>query len=143
MSQSDFIKYKKTLTTLKNQSENLSPILSQNDYDSFIQYSLENTIQTNKISFHQLLPQNKQLVFNMEKTVSSCPTFLTCSNTNQRPNRVLNNVSDIPYILNPGKFVKNPPVKKCECVKNKVCICSKRICKCKTQVCNSCSTSFA
>ena len=85
MSQSDYIKHKKTATELKiNELPNL---LEYNNYNSYKGYSLENTIQNTKIRYNQLIPSGKTLIWNMEKTVSNCPTFVLCRNTTSRPNK--------------------------------------------------------
>jgi hypothetical protein len=105
MSQSDYIKFIKTAEILQNRK--LRPILSQNAYISYEQYALETTIINTKNSFSRLLPQNSTItpstnnvylntdptrvkIFDIEKKVSTCPTFIMCQNTNKRPNRVLN-----------------------------------------------------
>ena len=86
MSQSDYLKYKRISTELK--INKLSNVFSPSDYVGYKEYSLENTIYNTKIRYNQLKPSNKTIVFNMEKTKNSdCPTFITCKNTNTRPNR--------------------------------------------------------
>lgn len=85
MSQSDQIQYKKTSSILKNQT--FSPVFSSNQYTNFKTYALENTITNTKLSYHQLKPSNKQIVFDMEKQTTNCPTFVLCRNTNARSNR--------------------------------------------------------
>ena len=108
MSQSDYIKFIRTADILRNRK--LPSVLNENDYISYEQYALETTIINTKNSFSRLLPQNPQNInitpstnnvylntdptrvdiFDIEKKVSSCPTFIMCQNTNTRPNRVLN-----------------------------------------------------
>jgi hypothetical protein len=113
MSQSDYIKFIGTATLLSNQTENLPKILSQNDYVSYEQYALETSLINTKISFSRLLPQNKSItpsignvylntdptrvkIFDMEKKVSTCPNFILCKNTNNRPNRLVLNSPGLP-----------------------------------------------
>ena len=86
MSQSDYIKFKNTSFQLKLQK--LAPVLSSNQYRSFANYYLENTIVNNKLTYNQLAQPNKQMIFGMEKTTTSCPIFTLCGNTNTRLNRV-------------------------------------------------------
>jgi hypothetical protein len=87
MSQSDYINFKNTSFQLKLQK--LAPVLSSNQYRKFSNYYLENTITNNKLTYNQLVQPNKQMVFGMEKTTTSCPIFTLCSNTNTRLNRGL------------------------------------------------------
>jgi hypothetical protein len=88
MSQSDYINFKNTSFQLKTQK--LAPVLSSTQYRSFINYNLENSIVNNKLTYNQLVQpnKNKQIVFGMEKIVTNCPNFISCKNTNNRPNRV-------------------------------------------------------
>ena len=87
MSQSDYIKYKKTSVQLK--INEFPPIHDSNTYDELKNYALENTIQNSKITYNQLIPSNKIIVFSMEKsTVNTClSNFPLCQNTNSRANR--------------------------------------------------------
>ena len=85
MSQSDYIKYKKTSQELK--INKLPAVLEPDDYISYKEYALENSIKNTKLNYNQLQPPNKTIVLGMEKTVTNCPTFITCKNTNTRPNR--------------------------------------------------------
>lgn len=85
MSQSDYIKYKKISTELKNNK--LPTILDPHNYSSYKEYALENTIQNTKFTYNQLQPANKTVIFDIEKKVTNCPTFLICSGTNARLNR--------------------------------------------------------
>jgi hypothetical protein len=86
MSQSDYIKYKKTSTELKRNK--LPDLLEYANYNSYKGYSLENTTQNAKITYNQLIPPNKTIIWNMEKTVTAnCPKFAICNNTTSRPNK--------------------------------------------------------
>ena len=127
MSQSDYIRYKKTGIQLK--INKLDPILNNQDYLAYTDYNLENTITNTKINYNHLTLPNTQNVFNMErKNIADCPTFILCQNTNTRPNRIPlfgTQITPIPI----RKFVKDPsnPHKKykinCLC-KNKSCVCT-------------------
>jgi hypothetical protein len=146
MSQSDYIQFIKTADLLKNNKQ--SPVLTEQDYTTFEKYALETTVQNTKNSFSRLIPQNTTVfktifpntdpvrlnIVDMEKKVSSCPTFKLCINTNTRPNRVLNSFRlPIPtYRLN-----KNYAPKQCQYKYGKNIIrtiwCGKKICKCRTR----------
>lgn len=85
MSQSDYIKHKRTSNELRiNELPNL---LEYNHYNSYKGYSLENTIINTKIRYNQLIPSGRIDIWNMEKTVSNCSTFIICRNTHTRSNK--------------------------------------------------------
>jgi hypothetical protein len=92
MSQSDYIKFKKTATKLSvdNRSVlNKEPaVFSARDYTDFKQFNIENTIIDTSPTYNYIVPSGHQMIFKIDKVVSSCPTFLTCTKTNTRPNRV-------------------------------------------------------
>jgi len=98
MSQSDYIKYKKVTTVLiVDMSNNLPPVLNSQDYSNYKEYVLENTVANNKIVYRRVVPSTVQIVSDMEKnkaqvqnigtSLSNCPSFLLCNNTNKRINR--------------------------------------------------------
>jgi len=92
MSQSDYIKYKKTSTKLRIDNSSVHnkepPVFDSSDYIDFKQYHLENTINNTSPTFNYVVQDGRHLVFGMDKVVSTCPTFIDCSNTNLRANRV-------------------------------------------------------
>jgi hypothetical protein len=92
MSQSDYIKYKKTSTKLRIDNSSVHnkepPVFDSSDYTDFKQYHLENTINNTSPTFNYIVPSGRHSVFGMDKVVSTCPTFIDCSNTNIRANRV-------------------------------------------------------
>lgn len=132
MSQSDYIRYKKTGTQLK--INKLDPVLNNQDYLAYTDYNLENTITNTKINYNHLTLPNTQNVFNMERpNIANCPNFILCQNTNTRPNRVKlvgTQITPTPII----KFVKSSsnPRKNyrinCKC-KNVSCVCT-TVCPC-------------
>ena len=136
MSQSDYIKYKKTINELKTRK--LPAVLDSQDYTLFKTYSLETNIPNTKIESNQLVPAGRQVIFDMEMKTSTCPKFIMCTKTNTRPNRVLNNglnSTGLPAcILKPSKI---EIIKSCTCkngyVTNKY-NCSQNICKCSTKI---------
>ena len=110
MSQSDYIKFKKTRNKLYDLKK-FPSVLESRDYTDFIQYGTETTIIGNtflKPQLNQLIPIGKTTIFDMQVNVN-CPfmsvvdpsnSFITCQNTNKRINRTLNgfNVSkSIPF----------------------------------------------
>ena len=107
MSQSDYLKYKKTKRVLKEQTD-LDPVLPPGEYTAYKTYNLETTITTTKSVFNQLTPTGKQVVFDMEQNISNCPTFTLCNNTNARANRRLLDASQsacFPVMKAPGRSV--------------------------------------
>jgi hypothetical protein len=118
MSQSDYIKLKKTSMILKNNE--LPPVLTPEDYTDFVQYNLETTVTNTKKSYSRLLLPGNRDIFDMEKNVSGCVGFILCTNTNERPNRVLNTAVAYPYSPTPTKkYIKNVPYPPCPCSVNK------------------------
>ncbi len=87
MSQSDYLKFKKTSRLLKDQAD-FDPVLLPSDYIAGKDFNLETTVQNTKQINNQLTPSGKQIVFGMERTTGgNCPTFLLCRGTNARVNR--------------------------------------------------------
>jgi hypothetical protein len=118
MSQSDYIKLKKTSMILKNNE--LPPVLTPENYTDFVQYNLETTVTNTKKSYSRLLLPGNRNILDIEKNVSGCTGFTLCTNTNQRPNRVLNTAVAYPYSPNPTKkYIKNVPYPPCPCSVNK------------------------
>jgi len=164
MSQSDYIKFKKTSMILKNQE--LPPVLDPETYVDGTRYNLETTVPNTKNVYSRLLPSNRKYFFDIEKNVATCPTFILCKNTNTRPNRVLNteqkiiagngqtipytpltnrkfvmlNGKTISYTAKPGTGQKLYTPNTCTFKNGSItrkCICSKKVCKCGTDYCGS------
>jgi hypothetical protein len=134
MSQSDYIRFKNTSRQLKDLAK-LSSVLEPSTYIQFKAYNLETTVPNTKVVYHQLNPPNKQIVFDMERVVTNCPTFLYCRGTQARANRKplkRGQISPKPrpkYIKDPVLFSKNYTMK-CSC-KDTKCVC-KALCPCKS-----------
>ena len=87
MSQSDYLKQKRTANILKDQSK-LSPILLANDYATFKSFSIANSISDSSPTYNILKVPNTQQVFDMVLDTSKiCPLFPLCENTQDRANR--------------------------------------------------------
>lgn len=149
MSQSDYIKYKKTQLLLKDQTK-LNKVLNGTQYNDFESYQIETTISNNKNRYSKLVPPNRFVVMNMEKKMTNCPTFLLCRNTQNRPNRVLNTY--VSQEANPtlkidmqthkkiGQHGKEPLENSVKCsfvvrpgiTRNCTCYKLPKLCKCKT-----------
>jgi hypothetical protein len=117
MSQSDYIKYKRVATQLK--IDKLAPVLSNEQYTDFKQYSIENTITNTDTLLNELLTPNTNIIFNMQKNISSCPTFPVCINTNTRSYRIP--MGKIYFTPRPvPTYVKQPSYAKtaCNCIPN-------------------------
>jgi hypothetical protein len=104
MSQSDYIKFKKTATKLRIDNTSINnkepAVFVSSDYTDFKQFNLENTINDTSPTFNYIVQDGRHLVFGMDKVVSSCPTFVVCSNTNIRANRVP---------MSASRFTPTPP----------------------------------
>lgn len=145
MSQSDYIQFIRTADILK--TNELPAVLSEQAYIDFEKYTLETTIQNTKQSFSRLLPQStspfttvfpntdpsRANIFDMEKKISTCPTFIMCKNTNTRPNRVLNSAKPPPATFRLNKvYTPNTCYIRHGYVIRSV-RCSKKVCKCRTR----------
>ena len=76
MSQSDYIEYKKRAIELKRQQD-LPPVLTQDDYIAFKQFSLENMIVSTNQTNNELLPAGTKIIFDLTRSnTTSCATFL-------------------------------------------------------------------
>ena len=131
MSQSDYIKYKRVATELKN-TKQVPAVLESQDYIGYKEYSMENKITNTKTLYNQLIPPGKKIIFDMEKKVTNCPAFIICNNTNKRPNRVA--MSKVYFTPTPvPKYVKHPANAKtgCKCALNSVNT-ERYVCSCKT-----------
>ena len=126
MSQSDYLKHKRTSHILKENE--LSPVLKSGDYTDFKRYQISNTVVNDLTMYGELVPEGKNKIFDMELNVLNCPQFTLCKDTNTRSNRVpLNGIYSDPkpyrdiYI----KDEENPVPYKANASK-----CSKKIYKC-------------
>jgi hypothetical protein len=87
MSQSDYIKYKRIAVELKSLAT-LPSVIGAGKYTDFKEFSLENTVTSNKIQYNKLLPENSINVFGMEKpNAGNCAPFALCYRTDSRTNR--------------------------------------------------------
>jgi len=128
MSQSDYIRYKKTSIQLKEVRKidpnlaykttpfnqlvgvrKMDPILTSQDYITFKQYTLESTVINTSPTFNKLALPGQRIVFGMERKISNCPiaSFAVCNRTNLRSNRRENVVdiifmSSVPLNIKPG-----------------------------------------
>ena len=140
MSQSDYIQFKKTSRQLKDLAK-MPSVLWPSFYTKAVAYNLETTVPNTKVVYHQLIPTNKQIVFDMERVVTSCPSFvfskgyLYCKGSQSRANRKPLNRGQISpkprpkYIKDRVLFSKKYALK-CSC-NNTKCLC-KALCPCKS-----------
>jgi hypothetical protein len=112
MSQSDYIKYKKTAVELKRQSA-FSPVLASADYTLYKQFQVENTVVNTAARYNTVNAFGVRSVFDIERAdASGCSTFLLCRGTDERPNRVpLSTVYYTPHC--PATFVKERGTNRC------------------------------
>jgi hypothetical protein len=137
MSQSDYIKFKKTGVKLREQTKH-DAVYSSTDYTSFVNYSLEKLHSNDKPTYNQLTPSGKKTIFDMELNVSTppCPDFKVCHGTDTRPNRVTlaaYQSTCFPVMKAPGRtvprYIKKPLSNahkykmNCKC-KNVSCVCT-------------------
>jgi hypothetical protein len=86
MSQSDYIKFKRVSTVLRKNDQ--PPVMETKNYVDFKEFTLVNSIPNTKVIKNLLTLPNRQIVFDMSKMVSNCPSFPLCENTNMRTNRI-------------------------------------------------------
>lgn len=139
MSQSDYLKYKKSAIILKN-SGDLPAVFDEQDYISYKRFSIGNSIVDTNKRYDQLVPTGSKILFGMERAkTTTCPTTFLLCNTNQRVNRVLNKnivnsgAKTFPFVKPIGLYVKQPAYKKtaCSCIQNSA-LTNGKICDCKT-----------
>ena len=139
MSQSDYLKYKKSAVVLKN-SGDLPAVFDEQDYISYKRFSIGNSIVDTNKRYDQLVPTGTKILFDIERSkTTTCPTTFLLCNTNTRVNRVLNkNIVNsgsktFPFVKPIGLYVKQPTYKKtaCNCIQNSV-LTDGKICDCKT-----------
>ena len=114
MSQSDYLRFKKTSRLLKDQAD-FDTVLAPSDYIAGKDFNLETTVTNSKLTYNRLTPSGKQKVFDMERTTGgSCPTFTLCTGTDARANRVAltgNQTVCFPILKAPGRSVPAYPQK--------------------------------
>ena len=117
MSQSDYLKHKKTAHILKENK--LPPILNSADYTAYTRFQLTNTIiNDEEANYGEIVPEGKKKIFGMEINVSNCPSFILCSSTDTRPNRVLlKNVYSEPRELKKSTAYAPDRFANCNCSK--------------------------
>lgn len=95
MSQSDYLKSKRISNLLRIDNQKVNGVTKQaavftsQDLQNYTQYALTNTIVNTKPTLNRLTPKLRQRVYDMDKVVSGCPSFIVCKDTQQRNNRVL------------------------------------------------------
>lgn len=89
MSQSDYIRYKKLSNQLLHVKQ-WNPVLDAQDYINYKEYYLESNISNTKTTLNKLNIEGYSTVFNMNKNISNCPTYIykVCKNTDKNANRV-------------------------------------------------------
>ena len=118
MSQSDYLKHKKTAHILKQQErqvadnakKELRAVLGSGEYTDFKRYELSNSIVNTNTNYNKLVPEGKNIIFEMEMDVSYCPVFELCNDTSQRNNRELltGKQSDPGPCPKAPLYIKNP-----------------------------------
>lgn len=87
MSQGDYIRYKRISNELVEQSK-LDPILSARKYTNYKEYTIENTVLNQVITYEKQNMANVAKVFGINKSnPQTCPMFILCNGTNLRANR--------------------------------------------------------
>lgn len=89
MSQSDYIKYKKISNQLLHVKQ-WNAVLDSQDYTNYKEYYLESNIKNDKVTLNNLNIPGYSNVFDMNKNITNCPTYIykVCKNTHLNANRV-------------------------------------------------------
>jgi len=122
MSQGDYVKRKQVAQTLRadglHTPSRFPAVFSSQELLKYEQYQIVNNDSNTKIDYNLIKPTGKKIVFDMERNVANCPTFIVCRNTNTRPNRVLNPVVACPFSNEPltWKETKNTIGEKTLCI---------------------------
>lgn len=91
---------------LKYQKENLGNVLHSQDLTNYKTFQISNTVYDNSVTYNQILPADKQNIFNMEMEISgNCPSILFCAHTNNRANRMKQNMPMFSHYR--GKISRN------------------------------------
>jgi len=110
MSQGDYIKRKQVAQTLRadglNTPNRFPAVFSSQDLLKYQQYQVINNDSNTNINYNLITPAGKTIVFDIERNVANCPTFVVCRNTNTRPNRVLRTVAECPVSNQPLTWVE-------------------------------------
>jgi hypothetical protein len=136
MSENNYIFFLKDSTILIEQNK-IPYVLTCNNYTEFKNYSLVNTIPNIKNCFSRLSLDKKTNIFNIEVNTNNCSKIEMCNNTNNRTNRYLKS----PQLPEPTYRLNKIYVPNCCNFNNgyikRRCICSKKVCKYKTDICGS------
>lgn len=121
MSQSDYLRRKRISNMLRIDIAE-DPIYNSKKLLEFKQYQLENEITSSNINHQRVVPSGSQLILNMERTVTNCPSFILCTNTSQRPNRVAHSgrmCNDLPLNWRKKNALDNAKEPWCKCQLNR------------------------
>ena len=137
MSQGDYIKRKQVAQTLRadggNVQNNQPAVFSAHDLLMYKQYQIINDDSNTILNYNLLSMPGKILVFDMERNVTNCPTFIVCKDTNTRPNRVLQTVAECPVSNQPLTWVERKnalerkPLCKCQLKRKHI---HRNVCSC-------------
>lgn len=140
MSQGDYIKRKQVAQTLRadggNEQNSQPAVFSAHDLLMYKQYQIINNDSNTILNYNLLSMPGKILVFDMERNVTNCPTFVVCKDTNTRPNRVLRTVAACPVNTQPLTWVErknaleHKPLCKCQLKRKHI---HRNVCSCGVQ----------
>jgi|UniRef100_A0A6C0ITB4 hypothetical protein len=121
MSQSDYLRRKRISNILYNDISD-NPIYNSKTLLDFKQYQLENEIVSLNINNQKMGSAESQRIFNMDRNVTNCPTFIVCTNTSLRPNRVAHAgrmCNDLPLNWRDKNDLHNAKEPWCKCQLNR------------------------
>jgi len=137
MSQGDYLKRKQVAHALRidggNTNNNQPAVFGSHDLLRYKQYQIVNDDSSTTVNYNLIKPADTKLVFDMERKVANCPTFVVCKDTDTRPNRVLTADTGCKVQIHPLSWEakKNVPNK------TELCVCqlkfkhiNKNVCSC-------------
>lgn len=122
MSQGDYLKRKQVAHALRidggNTNNNQPAVFGSHDLLRYKQYQIVNDDSSTTVNYNLIKPADTKLVFDMERKVANCPTFVVCKDTDTRPNRVLTADTGCKVQIRPLSWEakKNVPNKTESCV---------------------------
>ena len=137
MSQSDYLKRKQVAHALRidggNTNNNQPAVFGSQDLLKYKQYQIINDDPSTNITYNLITSSGTKMVFDMERNVANCPTFIVCKDTHTRPNRVLTSDTGCKVQIHPLTWEQKKNVPN----STKVCVCqlkrkhmNKNVCTC-------------
>ena len=136
MSQSDYLKYKKVSNIMNiDTNKKQPPVITGDNYVMYKQYNLVNSIVNTKTLYNVLDVSGIQIIYDIRRNPTYCPSMYFCQDTNLRSNRVpmlevYYTPKCMPLTIKDKKKILDTNKSTCNCTLNSVNT-ERYICKCK------------